>query len=47
MIVRNGCRKKVIKLFEETKYIGIYLNDVTFISVLPTYSHVVLVKEGY
>lgn len=44
---RNGCSKEAIKLFEQTKYVGINPNDITFVSILSPYSHVVIVKKEY
>lgn len=41
---RNGCNKEAIKLFEQMEYVGISLDDVTFVSVFSTYSHIGLEK---
>lgn len=32
--VSNGCSKEAIKLFEKMEYVGIDLNNVTFITAL-------------
>lgn len=44
---RNGCSNEAIKLFKQTKYLGISPNDGILVIRLSSYSQEGLVKEAY